>query len=459
MAINGHHIAVTQPVNGPNSRPRRSFWPAIANVAGRLSEVLFAVVVILMLTTPSWRAGPFTWLPLIRLDNLGGVPAAVGLLALLPLAFGASWFLYEVATWRSKAALAWIWGRPGITAPLLLLTVFGLTTLDLAAERIAFIQIGGLIIFWAIYLYLLNARPNAVLPLGVIVFVQGVIAVVQFVKQGDLGLVQFGELPLDPSISGVSVIFAREQRWLRGYGLTAHPNQLGAMIAAILLLLLPALKRSSGRTRILLAVCYGAGLAGILVTFSRTATLAFVAGLVASFILDRRPKLRNMSRSDLKRTVLSPVFLLAVAVAVVIILVLGDLALSRVVGIGSGVEAISVNQRLSDWKLAIQIIGEHPFQGAGLGQYLATARALDDFAVVVHSVPLLVTAELGIIGLLIVLWLMVSGLRSRPAARAPWIAVIIIGAFDITLWLTGSWQSSLLLAFGVANLSYDITTH
>ena len=35
---------------------------------------------------------------------------------------------------------------------------------------------------------------------------------------------------------------------------------------------------------------------------------------------------------------------------------------------------------------------------------------------------------------------------------------MIIGFFDITLWLMGSWQSAVLLAFVLANLSRDITT-
>jgi hypothetical protein len=75
----------------------------------------------------------------------------------------------------------------------------------------------------------------------------------------------------------------------------------------------------------------------------------------------------------------------------------------------------------------------------------------------VHNVPLLVTAELGLIGFLLLLWLTLSGLRSRPAALAPWLAVLIIGFFDITLWLTSSWQTAVLFAFIAANLSQDIT--
>ena len=447
-----------EPAETTSPTSSRAKWAVISDFAGRLSEVLFATLVILMLTTPSWRGGLFTWLPFAHFPELGGAPVSAGLLSLLPFAYGATWAIHELATWRSEGPPVWTWGRPGVTAALLILTIFGVARLDPSLERIVFIQLGGLIIFWAMYLYLLNYRPNVVLPLSIVVLVQGTVALAQFLRQSNLNLTKLGELPLDPMLSGVSVIFAREQRWLRGYGLTAHPNLLGAMIAAILLLLLPALKRAHGRNRVLLTIVYSVGLAGLLVTFSRAATLAFISGLIAWLILDGKPKVRNWTPSMLKLAIRSPVFLLVVAITAVVVLLFGDLALSRIAALDSGVEAISINQRLSDWKTALNIIGEHPLWGVGLGQYLLAAQVANPFAVVVHSVPLLVTAELGIGGLLLFLWLVILGLRSRPDALAPWIALIIIGLFDVTLWLTGNWQTSVLFALIIANLSQDITT-
>jgi O-antigen ligase len=263
-------------------------------------------------------------------------------------------------------------------------------------------------------------------------------------------------LPLDPRQSGIIVLFSRGQRWLRGYGLTAHPNLLGAMITAILLLLLPALKRSLGRNRVLLAIAYTGGLVGLLVSFSRASTLAYIAGLITWLILEGKREGRSWSISGLKQVIRSPIFLLAAVILIVVLFVIGDLALSRVTDLDSEVEAISINQRLSDWRLALTLISQNPIRGTGLGQYIIAAQTINPLAVNVHNIPLLVTAELGIGGLLIFLWLAVSGLRSRVDALAPWIAVLIIGLFDLTLWLTGNWQTSVIFAFIVANLSQDI---
>ena len=380
-----------------------------------------------------------------------------GMIALLPFAFVTAWAVYLFANWRAGRPMSWTWGRTGVTVPLFLLALLGIATLDLSSGRNLFIQLGGLIIFWLLYLYLLNRRPNVVLLLAIVVLVQGFVSIAQFLTQADLGLIKLGEIPLDPMQSGISVLFARGQKWLRAYGLTAHPNLLGAMLAAILLLLLPAFKRALGRKRLLLAFVYAVGLLGLLTSFSRSAILAFVAGLTVWLILEYKQKPRSYSLFLIKKTLRSPWLWLTQVCFIVVLLVFGDLALSRVVALDSDVEAISINQRLADWKVAIDLIRQHPIRGVGLGQYIVAAKEISPFAVTVHNVPLLVAAELGVGGLLILLWLMISGLRSRPAALAPWIAVIIIGFFDVTLWLSGNWQTSVLFALIAANLSQDIT--
>jgi O-antigen ligase len=434
-------------------------WDALSDFLGRLSNVLFIVLVILMLTTPSWRAGTFSWQPIKRFADLGGPSASVGIFSLFPFIFIISWAIHRLATWRAGRPQSWSFGRVGVKVPLLLLTLIGLASLISVSGRIIFIQIGGLIVFWGTYFYLLNERPRIVPALAIVLLVQGSVALAQFLEQGDLNLLVLGELPLDSEELGTSVIFARGQRWLRSYGLTAHPNLLGAMFTAILLLLLPALKRSIGRERLLLAIAYTAGLIGLLVSFSRAATLAYIVGLVTWLILDGKAEGGNWSMGRLKKSARSPFFIVAALIFIVVLVVFGDLVLSRVTNLDSEIEATSINQRFSDWRLALTIISQNPIVGTGLGQYVFAAKNINPFAINVHSIPLLVTAELGIGGLLLYLWLAVSGLRSRVDALAPWIAVLIIGLFDLTLWLTGNWQTSIIFAFIVANLSQDILTN
>ena len=120
--------------------------------------------------------------------------------------------------------------------------------------------------------------PLAV-PIAAVLIIQGAVAAGQFLAQRDLGLVPLGELPLHPAHEGNSVLLARGQPWLRAYGLTIHPNLLGALLAALLLLALPMARRERGaeRSAVLLALVVGG--AGLFLSFSRASWLGFAAGL------------------------------------------------------------------------------------------------------------------------------------------------------------------------------------
>ncbi len=121
-------------------------------------------------------------------------------------------------------------------------------------------------------------------------------------------------------------------------------------------------------------------------------------------------------------------------------------------------EAQSLNQRLADARLALELITDHPLSGVGLGSYTDAAQEVNPDAARVHNVLLLVTAELGLPGLLFLLWLLLSPFTFRPLramAIAPWVAMLIIGLFDTTLWLTSNWQTAVLFGLLAALLQVE----
>ena len=130
--------------------------------------------------------------------------------------------------------------------PLAGLTVLGTLSLDTGNFRHVFIYGGMYAVAWLVYLVVLNERPHLLVPIAAVLFIQGAVAAGQFLAQRDLGLVPLGELPLHPAHEGNSVLLARGQPWLRAYGLTIHPNLLGALLAALLLLALPMARRGRG---------------------------------------------------------------------------------------------------------------------------------------------------------------------------------------------------------------------
>ena len=459
------------------AEPRQAKWLPAHYLVRRVGEGAFALWLILSLITPSWRYGPFAWLPLWQYEELAGAPMRVGAANLLPLLVVACILL---SRWRAQPHPPWTWGPPALSLPLAGLTVLGTLRLDSGNFRHVFIYGGMYAVAWLVYLYVLNERPRLLAPIATVLLIQGAVAVGQFLVQHDLGLVPLGELPLHPAHEGNSVLLARAQPWLRAYGLTIHPNLLGALLAALLLLALPAARggRGAGRAALLAAVV--AGGAGLFLSFSRAAWLGFGAGLVVWGALgwwQRRRRAGNRSQKKVQRTSESAMhregglhparwvvpWLLGVGLLGLLLFAYRDLVFSRFFALDTPTEAQSINDRRRDAELAMTIIRGAPLTGVGLGEYVAAAQQLDADAARVHNVPLLVAAELGLPGLVLWLWLMIAPfwlwLRPGVVARryadiglrlAPWVAMLVINTFDTTLWLSGNWQTSFLFALVAA---------
>ena len=422
-------------------RPPRS-------VARGLAHVTFAAFLVLVLATPSWRVGPFTWGPVLRFPMLAGRPADLGLPSLLPVLIVAGWL---AARLLDSPHRPWQWGRAGITLPLLGLTFLILAGLDPAPTWRTAVQIGGVGLTWLTYLFIRNEKPPLTVPLALVTLVQGSVALGQFLCQRDLGLAALGELPLDPAVSGISVLWARDQRWLRAYGLTGHPNFLGATLAVLLLLLLRELDRARGWHKAGLTAIVSVGLLGLLASFSRASWLALAAGLSAWAIRKVRSKFRSTNRQGQKgaqgRCSISNLplhLILPLIVGVSFVFLYRDLVISRFVNLDTRIEARSLNDRGRDASLALELVAAHPWRGVGAGNYLPGVRSFEPDSRVVHNVPLLVAAELGLPGAALWAWLSLSGLRSSRAVLPAWLATLLIGLFDVSLWMTANWRAAVI---------------
>jgi O-antigen ligase len=415
----------------------------------------------------------------------------LGLLNLLPGVVLAGWLAGRFLLQGQPQP--WQWGRRHVTLPFLGLTLLGLLSLEPALTRRTFIHGGGLLLAWLVYLYIINERPNLTLPLALVVISQSLIGVAQFWRQADLGLIGLGELPLNPAFEGVTVLWARDQPWLRAYGLTAHPNLLGAILTILLLFLLPAAVRQRGWRQLGLIIVTVLGLLGLLVSFSRTAWLGFAFGLLAWLLFSGRLRRPAIALHPLtpQHSYLSPtkgrritLALLALLPVLLIFYAYRDLVFSRFLALDTPIEARSIDQRLYDARLALRIIAGQPWSGIGLGAYWDVARTFDPDAAVVHNVPLLVTAELGLPGLFLWLWLVTApfwtlrrGAKTRPHQHAtplppltpspphplspaqltPWAAMLVMSFFDTMVWFSSNWQTAILFALLMAHLTWNIT--
>ena len=89
------------------------------------------------------------------------------------------------------------------------------------------------ILFW-FYVYIVNEIRSAawaIIPVGLQIVIQSIVALAQFIAQRSVDLQRLGEFYLNPAWPGISIVVANGVRLLRSYGLSDHPNILGGCLA------------------------------------------------------------------------------------------------------------------------------------------------------------------------------------------------------------------------------------
>ena len=379
----------------------------------RMSQWVFGLLLLLLLVShASANGGPFVWLPLPLPTAVSNAGWQIGVLSLLPALVVGGWWLgnrQQITQMRDEESgesvpsllpLSWSWGETAVTIPL---AAFSLLVLSqFTADTVYLAAMLGLC--WFVYLFLVNhvrwQQEKLWIVLAFVLLVQGVVGVGQFVMQQELGLIWLGEPTLDLLVEGTSVAQRGSQNWLRAYGLNSHPNQFGLLLMALCLLIWPSRHRAKGWLRWLFWLGLAAGVAGLLVSLSRSAWLGLLVGIAVYGLY------RGAPGRLLRRELVIPLAILAAGV-LLFALVYGDVLAGRLLALDTPLESRSLLERQRDACLALELIGERPFLGAGLGQYLSVATALNNEAALVHNVPLLIGVELGLLGL--ALWLFFWG--------------------------------------------------
>jgi O-antigen ligase len=424
-----------------------------------LSRGSFALSFLLAMSTPSWDAGTFSYLPLLRF-RFSGQRFEVGMLVLLPLVTAATW---TAARLVQRPALRWRWGPRHVLLPLLGFGAWSLIRIwPVHIQRAALVTAVSIAVLWGTYFYLLQERGEqwALWLVAAFVALQGTIAVLQFARQDAVGLSALGELAIDPQGQGMSVIEAGGRRWLRAYGLTPHPNVLGGYLAMGLLVCLAALLLGQANHRRWLWIPVVLGMLGLFVTFSRAAWLGAGIGIVFMSAMTRLWRVVDVRSRRVRQRIWLAGILLALT-GVVLGLAYRDLLVTRFLRLGSPLEATSIQERLVDYRQAWGLIRAVPLKGTGSGYYVDAlwAGVGEDRPPGfrrVHNTFLLAAAELGVGGALLWTWLLLvapvtlarQGDRAR-SALAGWaaalVAAAVTGLFDSYLYVPSTWWPALYL--------------
>ncbi|EKD46648.1 MAG: hypothetical protein ACD_67C00132G0003 [uncultured bacterium] len=272
--------------------------------------------------------------------------------------------------------------------------------------------------FWIIARFTQKSKVAVCFVLGLVG--PAILAIWQFLTQQTHAFKWLGLAEHPAFAGGTSVIESYANgmvsgRWLRAYGSFDHPNMLGGALAIGLLVCLWLLIESRKETRhsrmtgenkktvnmIFIYVSVVILSAGIFVSFSRSAWLALSLGITAGgiFLFFQKKFI------DLKNWIFG-----AVIVAVVFVVLL--LNHQELVNVRTQsemrLEKLSLDQRKIYIKQAKELIFNNSITGVGIGNYVAEVERSNPGDPVwtyqpVHNVFLLVWAELGIFGVLLLL--------------------------------------------------------
>ncbi len=347
-----------------------------------------------------------------------------------------------------------------------------ITSVDRALTFYHVARLTGLFFF---FLYIVNeVTAPALIVCGVALqgILQAFVGIAQFLLQGSIGLQALGENRLDPSWLGVSIVSTGTDRILRAYGLTDHPNILGGCLAFGLILLLAAYFWMEWPKRLMVLIAFLPMTVALLLTFSRSAWLAFAVGALLLLVL----QLYRGSRMSLK-----PLLWLALATGIALapfvwqehallgIRLNAGAAFSRV-----PVEQQSIGERALLLQETKRLLGVHPLTGIGLGGSPIALKNENPNSTLdyqpPHMAPLEATLETGLLGeafyllLLVLPWVVLlrhQEILSQPfvaGAAALLLAITVVGFFDYYTWLLVPGRLWQWLAWGFMAVSVQQAT-
>ena len=232
-------------------------------------------------------------------------------------------------------------------------------------------------------------------------FFQSILAIGQYLSQKSLGLRLFGESILAPDKPGVAKIVVEGEKIVRAYGTLPHPNILAGFLILSILAGFALLFRTKINPKWLymtLSLALSLQILGFLLTFSRTAWVGgLIAGLVFLGLIIKKCSL-GLEFSLNKLKIASFGFILLVFI--ISISLLWPQISSRFY-LETGDQALS--QRVFYLKNALNMVKERPLLGIGLGNFtLKLPQNLEFWQYQpVHNIFLLISAELGLIGLIL----------------------------------------------------------
>ncbi len=261
----------------------------------------------------------------------------------------------------------------------------------------------AVLLFFIVFLGPLSSRvvalsfvTGAVLP--------SMLGIWQFLSQSTFDSTLLGLTEHAVDAAGTSVVVGDDiGRWLRAYGTFPHPNMFGGYLVFTVAVGLWLLKdEENERIRLAMHAMLLIETAALFFTLSRSAWIAALLVLLSYCYIAvfHKQKQLNVSIASL------------LVCACILTVCFSPLIRVRTEAVSAN-EVLSIAERVGGYHEAFALWKEHPWKGAGVGNYTAAVFAKDPTRFgweyqPVHNVPLLLLVELGLFGIVLIVGVVVS---------------------------------------------------
>lgn len=246
-------------------------------------------------------------------------------------------------------------------------------------------------------------------------FVQSVIGIFQFIFQKSIGLKFFGESDIANTIAGVAKFEMAGSKIIRAYGTFPHPNVFAAFLllsftAGIWLVLYANFSKKSSFLNIFMPSALSVIIAGIALSYSRSVILIFIV-FVLILLFTHKEKGLQIFRQICGHLHIPRMLQSSFGILLIFsLLFVSYNTLSPRICISHCSNDNSINLRLKYLKTACSTIVTHPLQGVGMGNFVTFQKERGVKNIEpweqqpVHNLYLLITSEIGLIGLTLFLY-------------------------------------------------------
>jgi O-antigen ligase len=329
---------------------------------------------------------------------------------------------------------------------------FGLNCLVAIDGGIAFYRLGILVSVVAFGFVVVVMRPEFVRVAWAVVYasiIQGSLAINQFITNSVVGNKWLGMSSQDPSILGVPAVEVNGERILRAFGSFPHPNILAGFLIVSLFLIIYLYTRNKKMQK-MISLVFVINFMALLTTLSRGAIVAFVVGLVVMAFFVGKDKI--VSRATTKFAIIAVFILVLFTVSFPGLMVTRSMSTNEI-------EVKSNEQRMSQYSEFAEIYKNNWVYGVGIGNYTLAKYELNPNLhggeyQPIHNTYLLIIAELGLMGVAIILlfvFYILNELRNykkwsheKVVAFSILVALMITGVFDHYAW--DFWSGVVMLA-------------